>query len=308
MWKTANSEFRGVISLASVYIMWGLFPLYYKALGQVPSDQILSHRIFWTFLFASIILTLIRKWNLKQFLRDRTKIFLILLSSILINTNSLIFILAVKNNHIIETSLGYYINPLLSVLLGFIFLKEQLDSFKVVSLLLSTVGVVILISEYGGFPWYAISLALSFGLYGLVKKITNLDSLLGVALESGLIAPFSFLYLVAKQFNGLGSWGNSAATTFLLPLLGVITVIPFWLFAQSVKKVPLATVGFVQYLTPTISLIIGIAIYKEPFSTIHLIGFGFIWLALIIYTYSLITGLKRFRIRPSSNSSINRKI
>ncbi|MGD8189623.1 EamA family transporter RarD [Brevibacillus ginsengisoli] len=279
---------KGVLYAVAAYLLWGLLPLYWKLFQTMPAWEILAHRILWSFVFVGALLTINKRWSqLKQAVSERKQKLAILCCSLLISSNWLIFIWAVNAGHVIETSLGYYINPLLNVLFGVFLLKEKLQIGKWISIGFAAIGVAIITFQYGQVPWIAISLALSFSLYGLAKKMIKIDSMLGLAWETILVSPLALLYLMFVQVKG-------EATAFTLPwysillllLSGAATALPLYWFAQATKILPFTTVGFIQYLAPSTSLLLAIFIFHEKFTTPDLIAFGFIWCSLFVFTFS----------------------
>ncbi|KAB7667985.1 EamA family transporter RarD [Bacillus sp. B1-b2] len=287
-----NNIRNGVLYAAVAYLIWGLFPIYWKNLQGVGADEILASRVLWSFVFMAIILTFTRKWKLfyqtlLSFKKNKKQGLMLFIASILVSCNWFIYIWAVNSNKIIETSLGYYINPLVSVLLGIIVLKEKLSKIQYVSVALAGIGVFIITFSHGAFPWVAISLALTFGLYGLAKKLIKIDSEIGLTLETMFITPFALLYLGYLFIKGDHAFLNvSASLDVLLMTSGVLTAIPLLFFAKGAQRIPLSMLGFIQYLTPTLTLILGVFVYHEPFTSSHLLSFMFIWLALTIYSLS----------------------
>lgn len=244
----------------------------------------------------------------KRFFKAKTLLG-VFLGSLLITLNWFIYIWAVNSNQVIETSLGYYINPLFTVFLGVIVLKERIDKWQILSLLLALLGVIVITVQYGKVPWVALSLAISFGLYGLVKKLSNLTSIIGLTMETMMVAPLALGYIVYKHLEGTSSLIALPWNVLILVVLsGVVTAIPLLLFAQGAKCVPLSTLGFIQYLSPSIALLLGIFLFKENFTKVDFISFGLIWLALGIYSFSrkdfLDSRLKK-RLRPHSFTSHN---
>ena len=253
---------------------------------QIPAGDILAHRIFWSFLFLAAIISGLRKWDeFRHAFTSVRSILAVSLASILISTNWLVYIWAVNSNHIVEASLGYYINPLLTIMLGMIVLRERADFWQFVSIALAFVGVGFLTYQYGRVPWVALTLAVSFAVYGLVKKLSKLSSLTGLAAETMMVAPLALGFLIfqistqAVAYVDISLW-----MVAMIILTGVVTAVPLLLFAQGAKRVSLSTLGFVQYLSPSLSLLIGIFIYKEKFTHIDLISFGCIWVALAIFS------------------------
>lgn len=277
---------QGVVYAILAYFLWGLLPLYWKFFKDVSAWEILAHRILWSFVFVGAILLITRRLRqLKESFTDSRKKAAILLSSLLISLNWLTYIWAVNNDRVMETSLGYYMNPLISVLFGVLFLKEKLNPGQWAAIALAAIGVSILTFQYGEIPWVAILLALSFALYGLAKKVINADSMVGLAGETIVVFPISLLYLVFLHVNGTDAVPSlSGWMLLLLTLSGVATALPLYWFAQATKKLTLTTVGFIQYLSPTTSLLLAIFVFKESFTAVHFISFAFIWSALAVFT------------------------
>ena len=298
-----NREFGiGVVFAGLSYILWGILPLFWKMVDGVPAGEILAHRIVWSLVFMLLILAALRKipsfaWELKALIKNRKRLIGISLASIFISINWGLYIWAVNADRVIEASLGYYINPLVSILLAVIVLKEKLSGLQTVSIILAGAGVLVLTFSFGTFPWVAIMLALSFAFYGLIKKMVQVGALVGLAIETLLITPFALLFLsYVHGVSGVGgAFGGEVGITLLLLLSGVVTAIPLLLFASGAKRIPLSMVGLLQYFAPTIKLIMGVYLFHEPFTDAHLIAFACIWMALGIYTYTLMRGwrLKR---------------
>lgn len=256
------------------------------------AKEILANRVFWSFIFMIAVLLFTRKWGLfvytlKDFAHNKKQLYALAIASFIISANWFIYIWAVNSGHMIEASLGYYINPLISILLGVIVLKEKLTIYQFVSFLLAGVGVLILTVSHGSFPWIAISLALTFGLYGLAKKLINVDSAVGLTLETLVVSPFAFIYLVILLFNNSNSFFTASMKTNLLLIgAGVATAVPLLYFAKGAQKIPLSLLGFLQYIAPTLTLILGVFVYQEHFTKVQLLSFIFIWSALTIYSLS----------------------
>lgn len=287
-----NQGKLGIFYAIIAYFIWGLFPIYWKYLQEVSADEILANRIIWSFVFMAIILTCTKKWKqfsqtLSYFKKHMKQGILLFIASLLISGNWFIYIFAVNANKIIETSLGYYINPLVSMLLGILVLKEKLTKVQQLSVVLATIGVLIMTFSHGAFPWISISLALTFGLYGLAKKLIIVDAEIGLTLETLLISPFALLYIGYLFFSGNHAFLHiSFQLDSLIILSGVFTAVPLLFFAKGAQRIPLSMLGFIQYLTPTLTLILGTLVYHEPFTYAHFFAFLFIWTALLIYSLS----------------------
>ena len=292
----------GILYGIMAYTAWGLLPLYWKLLKVIPAFEILAHRIIWSFLFVIFLVVLSKQWlAIKQTMSDRRKMSLIGIGAITITVNWGTYIWAVNAGHVVEASLGYYINPLVTVLFGMVFLKERLNKGQIVALILALIGVVMMTVQYGKTPWIALILAFSFGFYGLFKKLAHVDSVTGLTLETAIITPMALGYITSQQLNGVGALGQiSLFTTILLLLSGVATATPLLWFAKSAERVELSTIGFLQYISPTISLILGIFVFHEQFTIAHMTGFGLIWIALIIYSFSRVN-FKKVSPLPSSH-------
>lgn len=270
----------------AAYCLWGVLPIYWKVMKQLPAGDILAHRIFWSFIFLAIIISGVKRWSeFRLAFTSLRSILAVTLSAILISTNWLIYIWAVNNNHIVEASLGYYINPLLTILLGVVVLRERGDVWQIVAIVLAFAGVGLLTYQFGKVPWVALTLAVSFAVYGLVKKLSKLSPLTGLAAETMIVAPLALGYLYLQVSGTTAVYENlSYGMIVMILLTGVVTSVPLLLFAQGAKRVSLTTLGFVQYLSPSLSLAIGIFMYKEPFTLAYQISFGLIWVALAIYS------------------------
>ncbi|MCX7709381.1 MAG: EamA family transporter RarD [Clostridia bacterium] len=284
--EQSRNKTSGVIYGALSFTLWGLLPLYWKLLKQIPADEILSHRIIWSFVFVIGILLFTQKTGVfVKYLTDKRVLLRMSLCSLMIGINWFIYIWAVNNNHIIETSMGYYINPLISVALGLFVLKEKMKGHQYAALALAAVAVSIIILQYGRVPWIALSLAVSFALYGLLKKVITIESAVGLAMETAVLTPAAFIYVVFKEINGSGSLTRLELPTMLLLLCaGVATATPLLLFAKGTKRVELSTIGFLQYISPSITLTLGVFVFHEEFTKTHMISFGLIWLALLVYS------------------------
>ncbi|MCM3572210.1 EamA family transporter RarD [Mesobacillus subterraneus] len=282
----------GVLYAAFSYILWGVLPVYWKLLNHVNADEILANRVFWSFFFIAAILVLNKKWGLFTgtllgLAQNKKQLAALAVASMLISINWFMYIWAVNTDQMIEASLGYYINPLVSVLLGMVFLKERLSLLQYISFALAGIGVLIMTISYGQFPWIALTLAISFGLYGLAKKLIKVDSAVGLALETLVVMPLAAIYIGYLMIQGTNSlFAGSMSTTLLLAGAGAATAVPLLFFAKGAQRIPLATLGILQYIAPTLTLILGVFVYHETFSSVHLLAFTFIWSALILYSLS----------------------
>ncbi|GGH62100.1 EamA family transporter RarD [Paenibacillus silvae] len=276
---------NGLINAIIAYIMWGVLPLYWKLFNDVPAGEILSHRVVWSFVFMGILVAIQRRWSdVKRIWTSRSLLLPLTASGLLIAINWLIFIWAVNNGHVVETSLGYYLNPLLNVLLAVVFLHEKPNRGQWLAIAIAAVAVLIIAIDYGRFPWIAISLAASFGLYGLAKKKIKQDASVGLLSETAIVLPLALGYWIYLGIAGqTTAWTLPPTMFFELLLSGVVTALPLLFFARAAARMSLSTLGFVQYIGPTIMLILSIFVFKESVSPVLLGGFALIWTALIVY-------------------------
>ncbi|HNT25296.1 MAG TPA: EamA family transporter RarD [Anaerolineales bacterium] len=277
----------GILIGIATYILWGLLPIFWRAIHQVPAIEILGHRMVWSLLFVIAILTLRKDWGwLKPALRQPRTLGTYVLAAALLSVNWFTYIWGVNAGFIVETSLGYFINPLVSMLLGVLFLGERLRRGQVVAVGLAVVGVLYLTLDYGRLPWIALVLAFSFGLYGLIKKTAPLGSVQGFTIETTAMFLPALGYLLYLQFSGGASFVNGGGfVTVMLFLTGAVTSIPILLFGTAARRIPLSMIGFLQYIAPTLQFLLGVLVYKEPFPPSRLVGFIIIWTALVVYTF-----------------------
>ncbi|MFJ7737766.1 EamA family transporter RarD [Lysinibacillus sp. NPDC097287] len=299
-----SNEKKGVWAAFLAYAIWGSFPLYWKMLEHVDSMEILLGRVIWSFVFTVLVVILIGKRKMLvadiKYLWTNKKVFwLLAAASFFISMNWYLYIWAVTHERIIETSLGYYINPLLSVIFGVIFFKESLNRIQWAATGIAFIAVLILTINYGTVPWVALLLALSFATYGVLKKKITFDATRGLALETLFILPFALGYYVYLFMTEQASFLHvDAKTNILMILSGVVTAVPLILFAKGAQNIPLYLLGFIQYVSPTTMLILGVVLYKEPFSNVELLAFSIIWLALLLFS-----GSKIFEIRRAQHKS-----
>lgn len=275
----------GLFATLAAYVIWGLLPIYWKLLASVSSEEILAHRIVWSFIF--LLLLLYVQKALPKFtgaLKNPFTRRLFFLNGLIISMNWFIYIWAVNHNFIVEASLGYYINPIVSIIFGVFFFREKLSRIEWLAILLATIGVLILTIGYGKFPWISLALAFSFGFYGVVKKQRPLESTVSLTIETLAPLPIAILFLGYTGVSGQETFTSSGFVTTGLVLTGVITAVPLLLFGFGAQRIPFTVVGFLQFVAPTLSLAIGVLLYGEPFTGTHLIAFTFIWSAAFVFT------------------------
>jgi len=277
----------GVYYALAAFTLWGFLPLFWKLLSAFSAGEILANRMIWSAVFVFLLLKKRKQLNdVKQIFKQPKKLGLVILSAIIISANWFIYIWAVNSNHVLETSMGYYINPLIVILMGTLLLKEKLNRLEIIAILFAAAGVMIMTLQYGRIPWVSLALAISFSLYGLCKKMVKIDSLVALGVETLLLSPFALLYLIVSRTSFLSTVSAvSPATVLLLTMTGIFTALPLLWFAQAAKRVTLSVLGFSQYLSPTITLMLGIFLFREPFTITHLLSFGSIWMGLLVFSY-----------------------
>jgi len=275
----------GIIYAALAFFCWGLFPIYFHALGEVPPLQILAHRMLWSLAFLLILLLLRRDWKWLQVVRQPRVFFSFVLSALLLSANWLVYIWSVMNHHVIEASLGYFINPLVNIVLGYLILKERMRPLQWAAIGVAALGVAWLTWQAGTVPWIALFLALSFGGYGLLRKTAALGPLEGLSFETIVLFPLAAGYVIWLTVHGQNVFINTASDTtrWLLIMAGPLTAIPLLLFATGARKIPLSILGLLQYLSPTLQFFLGVWLFKEAFSADRLVGFALIWSALALF-------------------------
>jgi chloramphenicol-sensitive protein RarD len=281
-----SSTSAGVLYALGAYGIWGVAPAYWKALEVVPATQILAHRVLWSMLVGLLLLLLTRSGTqFRTVLRSRRLLLPMLASAALIGTNWLTFIWAVETDRILDTSLGYYINPLINVFFGMIFLKERLRPWQIVAVLLAAAGVLQMVFSLGMLPWISLVLAVTFALYGLVRKVAPVMPVVGLTLETSLLAPLGGAYLLFVHANGSDALVHaSSGVKILIVCTGAFTAAPLLCFNSAAKRLRLSTIGLFQYIAPSMALLLAVVFYGEPFTRVHAITFGCVWLALAIYT------------------------
>lgn len=291
----AGIAFSGVLDALGCFTIWGLFPLYFKALNHVPAGEVLAHRVLWSVVVLLVLVALRgRQRKLLAEFRDWRHLRFYLITALLISANWLLYIWAVQNGRILEASLGYYINPLVTVVLGVLFLRERLNRRQWIAVVIAAVGVLVLVVGYGAFLWISLTLALSFGGYGLLRKKAGHDAVLGLCVETALLTPLALLFLSAHALRGSGALGTvNWHTDLLLLCAGPVTVVPLLMFLEAGRKLRLSTLGLIHYLTPTLQFLLAVVVYREAFTAMHLVAFGCIWLALALYSADAYFGHRR---------------
>lgn len=297
-----NSSQPGAAGLAfgvGSYTLWGVLPLYIHLLQEVPALQVLAHRVLWSLgLLLLLILVLRRAPAILAAARGRT-LLLLVGSALMIGINWIVYIWAVQNGHVLEASLGYFINPLVNVALGFAFLGERLRRLQAVAIAVAAAGVLVLAISGGGALWLSLMLALSFGLYGLLRKVAAIDALGGLTVETLLLAPFSVALLLHASQTGTNAFGQSAHLDWLLALAGVVTALPLLLFAAAARRLPLATLGLLQYIAPSLQFAEAVLIFGEPVRPVHAVTFTLIWAGCALYAFDSIRAARAAAVARS---------
>jgi chloramphenicol-sensitive protein RarD len=282
----------GVACSVGAYALWGVFPIYFKAVATVPALEVLAHRIVWSVVLVAGLLSLQRGWpRLVRVFADRRLLLTLTASACVISVNWGVFIWAVADGRILECSLGYYINPLVSVVLGVAVLRERLRRLQWLAVAIAAIGVAIEVISFGTLPWVALTLALSFAFYGLIRKTAPVDPVSGLFIETLLLSPAALIFLAMLAAQGEGAFlGQGLRIDVLLLLAGPITALPLLLFVAGAQRIRLTTVGLLQYIAPTGHFLLAVFVYHEPFTPVHLATFSCIWLALAIYSLSILHG------------------
>lgn len=292
---TNKTVLQGIGAAVAAYTLWGLLPVYWKALNGATATEILAHRMIWSLLFLLAVLAVRRQWQWVQVMRRQRRLRLTYLASAtLLAANWGIYVWAVQMNRVVEASLGYFINPLVSIALGVLVLRERLRPAQWLAIAIAAAGVAWLTYSAGALPWIALALALSFGFYGLLRKQTPLGSFEALTVETLWMFVPAVLWLGWLAGNN-GGIHHDAGLWLLLLSTGVVTAAPLLFFGAATQRIPLTTIGILQYLAPTLQLLLGVVVYGEPFSTAQLIGFGAIWTALAIYTTDSLLAARRYR-------------
>lgn len=286
----------GVIAGFLAYTLWGILPFYWKAVGSVSPLSVLSYRVVWSCVFMLVVLLVGGKWSsfvaeTQEVIRNHRRLLAIVAAALLVTTNWFIFIFSVNSGKVIDASLGYYMNPLVNVVLATLFLKERLGRGELIACLLAAIGVVLLAFQSGVVPWSSLAMAVTFSLYGLIKKVAAVSSMTGLTLETAIVTPFALGYLIFASPEGFMTFDVSL--NLLLIGAGIVTAIPLFLFAEATKNISYILVGFLQYIAPTLMLIAAVFQFGETFAGPQLIAFGLIWLGILIFTTSNILLLRK---------------
>lgn len=280
---------QGIFFGLAAYVLWGILPVYWKALELVSPFEILSSRFIWSCVFVFLLIIFQKKWPL--FTKEVKQVFsnvktgaAMVAAGITISFNWGTFIWAVNNGHIVETSMGYYINPLVSILFAVVFLRERLDKMQLAAITCAFIGVASMVYSFGKIPWVSLTLAFTFALYGLLKKILPVSALTSIMLETLLITPLALVYEYSLWQQGVSFYASgNLQVIMMLTGAGVVTAIPLLLFTAGARLLPLKIIGFLQYISPTLTLLIGVFVYNEAFTSSHLLAFGWIWAALLLF-------------------------
>jgi chloramphenicol-sensitive protein RarD len=276
----------GVVCGLGAYLLWGVFPLYFRQLEPAGGLEIVAHRVVWSVVFVALLLTVIRRWrSVPPVVADRRALLVLAAAAVLIAVNWLVYVVAVNSGHVVEASLGYFINPLVSVLLGVVFFAERLRPMQWTAVGIATVAVVVLTVDHGRPPWIALALAASFGLYGLMKKLVRVEAAPGLFVETAVLLVPAAVFLVLLHGRGEGTAGSEGVGHLLLLMsTGIATAIPLLLFAAASRRVPLSTMGLLQYVTPLLQLAVGVFVFSEPMPPARLAGFVIVWVALAVFS------------------------
>ncbi len=292
---TATRAPSGLLPGLAAYVLWGVLPIYLSAMKGVSPSEILVHRIVWSFAFLVLLLSAMRRWRrVRDAIRSPRLLGLLALTALLVAANWLLFIVALQGGHLLEASLGYFINPLVNVALGMVFLRERLRPVQGLAVAIAAAGVLGLGLSKGAAPWFALGLAFSFGFYGLLRKVAHVEALEGLAIETMLLTPLVLAWLLLFAPPGFASFaGLPPSTDIMLVLMGPYTAVPLLLFAIAARRMPYSALGLLQYLAPTMQFASAVLLFDEPFLPIHALTFGAIWIGLAIYAAD---GLRQSRI------------
>ncbi|HJV36160.1 EamA family transporter RarD [Geomonas sp.] len=281
----------GVICGLAAYLVWGFFPIFFKLVDHVPPLEVVAHRVVWSMVFLSVLATVKGRWgDIRAAFRTKRTLATLCCTTVLIATNWLVFIYAIGKGEVLQSSLGYFMTPLVNIVLGYVFLHERMQRWQLVGVLLAVVGLALSAIRLGTIPWIALVLAATFGLYGLLRKTVPVDSLVGLSVETFLAGPAAAIYLVLLGVAGRGTFlAGSMGDSAVLFLSGVVTAIPLLIFTAATKRLRLMTIGFLQYITPSIHFLLAVCVYREEFTASHLITFLCVWCGLAVYSWCTIS-------------------
>ncbi|MBK0096898.1 EamA family transporter RarD [Erwinia sp. S63] len=290
---------QGIGYALGAYFIWGIAPAYFKLVKEVPPTEIMTHRVIWSALFMLVLITLSRSWKqVRTVLAQPKKVLLLAITAVTIGGNWLLFIWAVNNQHMLEASLGYFINPLINVVFGMLFLRERFRRLQWLAVLLATIGVLVQLWQFGSLPIIGLGLALSFAVYGLLRKKIQVDAQSGMLIETAWLFPLAAIYLFGFADSATSHLSaNPMSLNFKLIAAGIVTTIPLMLFAAACARLRLSTVGFFQYLGPTLMFLLAVLFYGESLTPDKMVTFGFIWLALAVFIVDAVAFSARTRVR-----------
>ncbi len=296
-----QESLSGAACAVGAFLIWGLSPIYFKTLRAVPAFEILMHRMVWSFLFLLPLVALTRRRKeLKAALASRRTILILLVTTLLVSGNWFVFIWAINNDLILQTSLGYYINPLINVVLGLVFLNERLRPAQVVAVSLATIGVLYMTIEIGRPPWISLFLAFSFGFYGLIRKVAAVNALVGLTVETLLLSFPATIYIIYTYVHGGGAFlRGDTRIDLLLLAAALVTALPLLLFTVGARRIHFSTIGILQYMAPSCTFLLAVLVYGEPFRTAQLLTFLLIWSALLIYTVDSVVYYRQYRTKST---------
>lgn len=296
----AHREARlGVICGLAAYLVWGFFPIFFKLVDHIPPLEVVAHRVVWSMVLLAAMVTAKGRWgDLRAAFANRKILATLCCTTVLIATNWLVFIYAIGKGEVLQSSLGYFMTPLVNIVLGYVFLHERMQRWQAVGVLLAVIGLALSALRLGTIPWIALGLAATFGLYGLLRKTVPVDSLVGLSVETFLAGPAAALYLVLLGATGHGAFlAGPVRDSAVLVLSGVVTAIPLLIFTAATKRLRLMTIGFLQYITPSIHFLLAVCVYREEFNASHLITFLCVWSGLLVYSWCTITLARRAPVR-----------
>ena len=301
-----NNTKKSLIAILICYFSWGLFPIYFKLLKSIDAYEVLAMRVLCSFIFMVLAVLLAKNKNsisleIKKIWQNKKSFSLLVLASFLITANWLTYIIAVNTNHVLEASFGYYLNPIVTIILAVVFLKEKLTRIQTIACICVGISLLYLFISLGSLPWISILLALTFGLYSLCKKKIILSPKAGLLIETAIVSPIAIIYMIyLGSSNNVTFYNSDTVTLIALLLSGAITAVPLLLFAKGAIDIPLYLLGILQYLPPTMQFFVGIFIYNEPLSIEKLISFIIIWIAVAVFCYSAVTSMKKYSLANKS--------